>query len=184
MKFAASFLIALAAVAVPASAQRTAVSAGLSPEMAGEIFGKAVIEACVPAVAGSGVSGLAAAREGRVTPTQDAEMRRQAGAAADETVWEVTEARGVVTVREAAGRCTVSVYGPATAPTIIAAMQSLGAAGFSAMAGTAGGDGFRQTMLGAQGGKRVSVQLSGAEPGSAGHQSRFSVTTATVFVAQ
>lgn len=177
------FVVALA-VALPASAQRSAVSAGLSPEMAGEAFARAVIEVCVPAVGGNGVSSLGAARTGKLNPTQDAEVRRQAGAGADETVWELVEARGVVTVREAAGRCTVSVYGPAVAPTIVGAMQALGGAGFEATAGAAGGEGFRQTLLGTQGGKRVSVQLAGAEPGSAGHQSRFSVTTATVFVAQ
>jgi len=179
---AAALGIALAAA--PAMAQRTAVSAGLSPEMAGEAFARAVMDVCVPAVAGNGVSSLGAAREGKLNPTQDAEMRQQAGAAANETVWEVADARGVVTVREAAGRCTVSVYGPAVAPTIVGAMQSLGGAGFEATAGAAGGDGFRQTLLGTRDGKRVSVQLAGAEPGSAGHQSRFSVTTANVFVAQ
>lgn len=182
MKRTASLLTALAVfAAAPAYAQRTAVSAGLSPEMAGEAFARAVIEVCVPAVAGNGVSSLGAAREGKLNPTQDAEVRRQAGASAGETVWELAEARGVVTVREAAGRCTVSVYGPAVAPTIVGAMQSLGGAGFEA---TVGAGGFAQTLLGTQGGKRVSVQLAGAEPGSAGHQSRFSVTTATVFVAQ
>ncbi len=169
-------------VAFPASAQRTAVSAGLSPEMAGEIFGKAVIEACVPAVAGNGVSGLAAARDGGVTPTQDAEMRRQAGAAAGETVWEVTEARGVVTVREAAGRCTVSVYGPAAAPVILQVGAMLETShGFERLAST---QGLGLSLMRSEGGKRVMVKLAGAEPGAPGHESRFSVITATVFVAQ
>ena len=178
-----TLVIALAVLAAaPAYAQRSAVSAELSPEMAGAAFSRAVMDVCVPAVAGAGVSSLDAAREGGVSPTQDAVMRRQAGAEADETVWDVAEAKGVVTVREKAGRCIVSVYGPASGPTIMGAMQALGGAGFESMMGKA--DGFTQTMLGARGGKRISVQLSGAEPGSAGHQSRFSVVTATVFVAQ
>lgn len=175
-------IAALMLAAAPAVAQRAAVSAELSPEMAGAAFARTVMDVCVPAVAGSGVSSLAAARDGKVSPTQDAVMRRQAGAGADETVWDVAEAKGVVTVREKAGRCIVSVYGPASAPTIIGAMQALGGAGFEPMMGKA--DGFTQTLIGTQGGKRVSVQLAGAEPGSAGHQSRFSVVTATVFVAQ
>lgn len=99
--------VAALAVALPAYAQRTAVSAQLSPEAAGEAFGRAVSEVCVPAVSGNGVSSVAPAREGKLSPTQDAEMRRQAGAEADETVWDVAEARGVVTVREKGGgaRC-------------------------------------------------------------------------------
>lgn len=175
-------IAALMLAAAPAVAQRTAVSAELSPEMAGAAFSRAVMDVCVPAVTGAGVSSLGVAREGKVSPTQDAVMRRQAGAEADETVWDVAEAKGVVTVREKAGRCIVSVYGPASAPTIIGAMQALGGAGFEPMMGKA--DGFTQTLIGTQGGKRVSVQLVGSEPGSAGHQSRFSVVTATVFVAQ
>lgn len=178
MTYRFALLAALLAVA-PAFAQRTAVSADLSPERAGEVFRGAVGEVCVPAVGGEGVSALAAARDGRLSPTQDAGTRRQAGAAPDETVWDVTAARGVVTVRESSGRCVVSVYGPAVAPTIIGAMQDLSAAGFEAMAGGAGG-GFAQTLLGASKGKRIRVQLSGAEPGAAGHQSRFSVITAVV----
>lgn len=172
-------MVVAALAAAPAFAQRTAVSADLSPEMAGEAFRKTVAEVCVPAVAGQGVSALAAAQEGKLSPTQDADTRRQAGAAADETVWDVTAARGVVTVRESSGRCIVSVYGPAVAPTVIGTMQDLSGAGFEAMAGAAGG-GFTQTLLGASNGKRVRVQLSGAEPGAAGHQSRFSVITASV----
>jgi hypothetical protein len=177
--FSGLVLAALLAAAT-AHAQRTAVSAQLSPEMAAEAFTRAVLDVCVPAAAGGGVSGLAAAREGALQPTQDADTRRQAGASAGDTVWDVTAARGVVTVREAAGRCVVSVYGPAVAATIAGAVQSLSGAGFEAMAG--GADGFRQTLLGAHGGARVSVQLSGSEPGAPGHQSRFAVVTASVAV--
>jgi len=176
-------LVCAALAGAPALAQRTAVSADLSPEMAADAFKRTIVDVCVPAAAGSGVSALAAAREGRLSPTQDADTRRQAGAAADETVWEVAEARGVVTVRESSGRCIVSVYGPAVAPTVIGAMQDLSGAGFEALAGAAGG-GFTQTLLGASNGKRVRVQLSGAEPGGAGHQSRFSVITAAVSAVQ
>ncbi len=175
--------LAIAAVmlaTLPAQAQRTAISAELSPEEAGAAFSRAVAQVCVPAVAGAGVSSLGVARDGKVSPTQDAVTRRQAGAEADETVWDVADARGVVTVREKAGRCVVSVYGPPSLPTIMGAMQALDGAGFEALAGK--GDGFTQTLVGAQGGTRVSVQLVGAEPGAPGHQSRFSVVTATVFV--
>jgi hypothetical protein len=168
---------------LPAHAQRTAVSSDLSPEMAGQVFRQTVADVCVPAVAGNGVGALAAARSGGLSPTQDADTRRQAGASANETVWDVAAARGVVTVREAQGRCTVSVYGPAVAATMMSAMQDLSGKGFEPMAG-ASGDGFRQSLLGTSNGKRVSVQLSGAEPGGAGHQSRFTVITATVAALQ
>lgn len=175
---AAVFLMMIGISGV-AHAQRDAVSAGLSPEMAAEAFLGAIRDVCVPGVVGGGVSSLAAARAGRVQPTQDADMRRQAGASSDETVWDVAAARGVVTVREGAGQCAASVYGPGVAPTIMAAMRDLSGAGFEAVAGAAG-DGFTQTLLGESGGQRLRVQLSGAEPGAAGHRSRFSVITAVV----
>ena len=165
-----------------AHAQRAAVSANLSPEAAGEAFKQAVASVCVPAVTGGGVSSLAAAREGKVQPTQDAETRRQSGAATDETVWDVADARGVVTVREKSGRCVVSVYGPATAATVSDATLALLVRGFEAHVGTAGG--FTQTLSKTSDGRRVMVQLSGAEPGSLGNQSKFSVVTATVFAVQ
>lgn len=181
-KFAWILAVSLAC-ALPASAQRDAVSPALSPEAAGAVFRTAVAEVCVPAVTGAGVSGLAAAQRGRLSPTSDAETRRQAGAGPDETVWDVVDGKGVVTVRERAGRCIVSVYGPAAAPTIIGLAQALtGGAGFERLS-TAGG-GLGQSLMKSDGGRRVMVQLAGSEPGMPGHQSRFSVVTATVFVAQ
>ena len=180
------FAIATALLFVAsAHAQRAAVSTDLSPEAAGHAFRRAVVDGCVQAVTGSGISAVAAARDGRLQPTQDAETRRQAGAAAGETVWEVAEARGVVTVRETAGRCVAAVYGPASTPTILNVAQALSSAGFEALAGPASpSGGFTQTLVGASGGKRVTVQLAGAEPGAPGNWSTFSVVTATVFAAQ
>lgn len=177
--------VAALAVALPAYSQRTAVSAQLSPEAAGEAFGRAVSEVCVPAVSGNGVSSVAPAREGKLSPTQDAEMRRQAGAEADETVWDVAEARGVVTVREKAGRCTVSVYGPGAPPVIM----QLGAQlennhGFERLMTPQAPNGLTLSLMRSAGGKTVMVQLQGSQPGAQGHQSRFNVVTATVFVAQ
>lgn len=167
-----------------ASAQRAAVSADLSPEAAGQAFRRAVVEGCVQAVTGPGVSATAAAQTGKLQPTQDAETRKQAGAGPNETVWDVAEARGVVTIRETAGRCIASVYGPPSAPTILSVSQALSTAGFEALAGPATSGGFTQTLVGSHNGKRVSVQLSGAEPGAPGNRSTFSVVTATVSVAQ
>jgi hypothetical protein len=173
--------IAIAASA--AHAQRAAVSADLSPEAAGMAFKQAVTDVCLPAVgAGNGVSSLSAAREGKVRPTQDAETRRQSGAGPDETVWDVTDARGVVIVREKAGRCVVSVYGPPTGPTMADATMALLVRNFDALAGAA--DGYVQTLTGPSNGRQVTVRLTGAEPGSPGHKSKFPVVTATVFVAQ
>ncbi len=184
MKAFTSSIAAALLLAAPAHAQRAAVSADLSPEAAGDIFRNAVVEACVPAVTGNGVSGLSATQRGRLQPTNDAETRRQAGAAPDETVWDVVDGKGVVTVREKAGRCVVSVYGPAAMPTMMNVAQGLtGGSGFERLAGGAGG-GISQTLSRSSGGKSVMVQLTGSEPGMPGHQSRFSVVTATVFVAQ
>lgn len=182
MKTSALLLVATLVVTLPAFAQRGAVSADLSPEAAGQAFRRAVVDGCVQAVTLGGVSSVAAARDGKLQPTQDPETRRQAGAAANETVWEVVEARGVVTVRETAGRCVAAVYGPPSAPTIMNVAQALSTAGFEAMAGPASPNGgFTQRLVGSSGGKRVTVQLSGAEPGAPGNRSTFSVVTATVF---
>lgn len=184
MKRVAPLLVVVAAMASSAVAQRAAVSADLSPEAAGQAFRRAVVEGCIPAAAGPGLSAVAAAQQGRLQPTQDAETRRQSGASMDETVWDVPEARGVVTLREKAGRCIASVYGPASGPTILNVAQALTTAGFEAMAGPAApSGGFTQTLVGSHNGKRVTVQLSGAEPGAPGNQSKFSVVTATVFAA-
>lgn len=181
-------LLAIAALlmaAAPALAQRTAVSAELSPEMAGEAFSRTVIDVCVPAVAGNGVSSLAAARDGRLSPTQDAETRRQAGAEADETVWDVADARGVVTVREKAGRCTVSVYGPGAPPVIMQLGAQLeNGHGFERLMTPQGPNGLTLSLMRSTGGRTVMVQLQGSQPGAQGHQSRFNVVTATVFAAQ
>ena len=57
-----------------------------------------------------------------------------------------------------------------------------GAAGFQRLASPASGVG--QTLQAASNGRSVMVQLAGSDPGMVGHQSRFSVVTATVFVAQ
>ena len=176
MKITASLLVLAAMAIAPAYAQRSAVSANLSPAAAAESFKQAVVGVCVPAVGGAGVSALALAREGKVQPTQDAETRRQAGAAPDETVWDVADARGVVTIRERAGQCVVMVYGPATGPTVADATLALVLRGFEALAGPA--DGFTQTLTGRSNGRRMLVQLSGGNPGSPGHQSKFSVVTA------
>ncbi len=181
-------IAALMLAALPAQAQRSAVSAELSPEMAGAAFSRAVMDVCVPAVAGSGVSSLGAAREGKVSPTQDAVMRRQAGAEADETVWDVAEARGVVTVREKAGRCVVSVYGAEVLPTFEALERADTEVGFKRSMYMSPGAGIpvsHSTFLeGELQGKKLKISVIGVEPGTPGHQSRFSVVTATVSLAQ
>ena len=92
LAFAACLAAGLAAW--PASAQREAISSSLSPEAVAQAFRNAVVEVCAPAVMGEGVGALPAARRGEVRPTSDPEMRRQAGAAPDETVWDVMAARG------------------------------------------------------------------------------------------
>jgi hypothetical protein len=175
--------VLVACAVLPAHAQRDAVSAALSPERAGEVFQEAVVGACVPAVTGGGVSALAPAQRGRLQTTNDPEMRRQAGALPDETVWDVMDGKGVVTVREKAGRCVVSAYGTAVMPTLSAVISALeGSHGFERMVMAPPG-GISQMLYATKGGKRVTVKLEGVQPGQPGNQSRFSVVTATVFVA-
>jgi hypothetical protein len=188
MRFTALAIVALWAAmlpAAPAAAQREAVSSGLSPDAAAAAFSEAVLEACVPAIVDqTGVKGLAQAAKAKLSPTNDIATRAQAGAAADETVWDVAGAKGVVTVHERAGRCAVSVYGPPAMATIMAVAQKLAAsAGFERLAGASPPGGVVQSLMKTAGARRVMVQLGGSEPGSPGHQSRFSVVTATVFAA-
>ena len=109
----------LMGLALPASAQREAISSALSPEVAAEAFTDAVLNTCIPAAAGNGVSGLPPGVRSRLQSSSDAETRRQAGATANETVWDVLAAKGVVVVHERPGRCVVSVYGPPAMQTVM-----------------------------------------------------------------
>ncbi len=181
-----AFLLAVLLAASPAFAQRAAVSADLSPEAAADVFRRTVLEVCVPAATGGGVSASPAAQSGKLRTTNDAATRRQAGADPSETVWDVMDARGVVTVHEKAGRCVVSVYGAVASPTIEKVAQALvGPPGFQRMAvPQVSASGLEQTLHFSSNGRAVFARLSGSEPGMPGHQSRFSVVTATVFVAQ
>lgn len=179
MKLVSAFVVA-AALALPAYAQREAVSADLSPEIAGQVFARTVAEICVPAVSGSSIADLSAVQEGKLRKTQDAETRKQAGAAADETVWDVMDGKGVVTVREKAGRCAVSVYGAPAKSTVDGATAALKSArGASGVSAVALADLKTRTML-EVGPRSVVAEVTGSEPGSPGHQSKFSVVTATV----
>jgi hypothetical protein len=175
--------ITIAAIlcAAPAVAQRDAISTTLSPEAANAAFNDAVITACIPAVSGNGMGGIPAPARAKFAPTNDVGTRRQAGAAADETVWDALSAKGVVTIHEKSGRCVVSVYGPPAAPAIIGLAQVLSSShGFERLVGT-GGPG--QSLMKSAGGKRLMVQLKASEPGTPGHASRFTVITAAVFLA-
>jgi hypothetical protein len=181
-----AFLLAAMLAASPALAQREAVSPDLSPEAAAEVFRQTVTDVCVPAVTGGGVSALPEVQAGKLRTTNDAATRKQAGAGPDETVWDVMDGKGVVTVREKKGRCVVSVYGPAAAPTIAKVAQALiGPPGFQRLAApqvSAGG--LEETLHFSSDGRAVIAKLSGSEPGTQGHQSHFSVVTATVFMGQ
>ena len=164
----------------PALAQRPAVSPALSPEAAAAAFNDAVIAVCVPAVSQGSIP---AAARAMLQQTNDAAIRKQAGAADDETVWDVMAGKGVVTVHEKSGRCTVSVYGPPAMATITGAATRLVDSDFERLAGSATPNGFTQTLTRTDSGKRMMVVLKGSDPGLPGHQSRFSVVTATVFSA-
>jgi hypothetical protein len=164
-------------LAGPAAAQRDAISPSLSPEAAAGAFSDAVTSICIPAVEGGGVSALPASAKAKVQASGDADTRQQVGAAADENVWDVASAKGVVLIREKRGRCVVSVYGPPVVPTILNVAQRLSADGFERLVQAPPPNGFGQTLSG----KGMMIQLNGSEPGMPGHRSRFSVVTATVF---
>jgi hypothetical protein len=165
----------------PANAQRDAISSTLSPEAAAAAFDDAVIAVCIPTVSQGAIPTPV---RGRLQQTTDAATRKQAGAAADETVWDVMAGKGVVTVHEKPGRCTVSVYGPPAMATIMDLAKLLTNSNFERLAGAAAPpNGFGQTLTHTAGGKRLMVVLKGSDPGMPGHQSRFSVITATVFSA-
>jgi hypothetical protein len=185
MRIASGLVAGLMLAASPAAAQREAISPSLSPEAAATAFQDALVGTCVPAVVGGGgVSALPAAAKAQVQSSSDANTRQQIGAAADENVWDVVSAKGVVMIREKAGRCVVSVYGPPVVPTILNVAQSLsGSAGFERLVSAPPPNGFGQSLMKVENGKRLMVQLNGSEPGMPGHRSRFSVVTATVFAA-
>lgn len=178
-------LLAMASLSavLPAHAQRTAISVNLSPEAAAEAFTRTVFDVCVPAIAGNGVSSLAAAREGRVQPTQDAATRRQAGANESETVWEVMAARGVVTIRETQGRCAVSVYGPAVDTTLAALAGAAQPAGLRPVDLSGARSPLSLHLRGQVQARPIAVDALGAAPGAPEHQSKFSVITASVTAA-
>lgn len=174
--------LCVALLVSPAMAQREAISPSLSPEAAASAFQDALVGTCIPAVAGGGVSALPAAAKAKVQASSDPGTRQQLAAAADENVWDVVSAKGVVMIREKAGRCVVSVYGPPVVPTILSVAQGLsGSSGFERLVSAPPPNGFGQSLIKVENGKRLMVQLNGSEPGMPGHQSRFSVVTATVF---
>lgn len=179
---AVALIVATPMTGGPAFAQtpREAVSSTLSPEAAAAVFNDAVTSVCVPAVASGGIPAGARAK---LQATTDPATRKQSGAAADETVWDVMAGKGVVTIHEKSGRCVVSVYGPSAPSTIRALAQQLVGAGFERLAGGASPNGLGQTLMRSAGGKSMMVTLAGSDPGMPGHQSRFSVVTATVFSA-
>ena len=175
--------VVVSAVVSGAAAQqagRLAVSPALSPQDAGEAFEQTVMDVCVNGVSsGRRVAQLTAARE-NLSQSDDPQTRQQAGAGDDETVWDVQTARGVVTVKEKAGRCAVSVYGPPAGSMMIMMAAKLTNAGFERMA-VSGNGGLSQSLRRVDGDRQVQVMLTGSDPGSPGHTSRFSVVTATVF---
>lgn len=171
--------LALSPVSAAQVQGRLAVSPSLSPQDAGLAFEQTVLDVCVEGVSsGRRVAQLPDARE-NLSISTDLQTRKQAGAADDETVWDVQTGRGVVTVKEKAGRCAVSVYGPPAAPTMIMLAAKLSDVGFERMA--TGTPGLSQSLQRTLNGQTVQVMLTGSDPGSPGHNSKFSVVTATVF---
>lgn len=167
-------------LAAPAHAQREAVSPDLSPEIAGQVFARTVAEICVPAVSGQSISSLGAAKTGKLRQTKDAATLKQAGASDDETVWDVMDGKGVVTVREKTGSCIVSVYGAPAKATIDGAAQALKALPGAKNVWPVTTGPLKQATTLEMGAQKIVVEVIGSEPGAPGHQSRFSVVTANM----
>lgn len=161
-----------------AHAQRDAVSADLSPEIAGQVFARTVAEICVPVASGKSVSTLGAAKDGKLRQTKDAATLKQAGALDGETVWDVMDGKGVVTVREKESVCIVSVYGAPAKATIDGVVQALKALPDTKDVRPVTINPLKQATTFATGGQKIVVEVIGSEPGAPGHQSRFSVVTA------
>jgi hypothetical protein len=152
--------------------------------MAAVAFQDAVTTACIPAVSNSGGwNGLPAAVQTRLEASSSADTRKQVGADADETVFDVVSARGVVFIRQKQGRCSVSVYGPPAMATImnLAGVLRGSSYGFESLVQAPPPNGFGQSLMKIDSGRRVMIQIRGSEPGMPGHQSGFTVITATVF---
>ncbi|MDZ4762305.1 MAG: hypothetical protein SGJ21_14675 [Alphaproteobacteria bacterium] len=179
-----AFVIASCLVTLtPALAQtpREAISVDLSPADVAAAFEDAALSACAPAIAeASLIAGLPPDVRRRFVSSSDVETSRISGAAPSDAVFDVLAGKGVVTVREGDGRCIVSAYGPPASPTIRALAARLSAEGFERLA-AAGPTGLSQSLVRFVNGRRVQAILSGSEPGMPGHQSRFSVVTATFF---
>jgi hypothetical protein len=163
-----------------------AISPSLSPQDVASAFEDAVVGICAPAVvSGTRLAALAPAIRARLSRSSDPDAARQVGAEAGDGVWEVIAAKGVVRIREHDGRCVVSAYGPPAAATLAQVARRLQGSGqgFERLAPTPGVP-ASEALVRAAGAKRVQVMLQGSEPGMAGHKSRFSVLTATVFAVQ
>jgi hypothetical protein len=181
-------VIALAiALGSGAAAAQTSLPEAISPNLSqrdvATAFEDAVVEICAPAVtSGRGLSALPPPVRACIATATDPEAGRQVGAEPGDSVWEVVAGKGVVRIREHAGRCVVSAYGPPAAPTLAQVARRLAGSGqgFERLIATPG-PGAAESLVRKSGGSRVQVTLSGSEPGMQGNKSRFSVLTATVF---
>ncbi len=181
LKIAGTVWIGLAMSAAAQVTPRAAVSMELSPQDAASAFEGAVVDGCIKAISGGQrIEELPDGARSLYQLTRDRATRDQVNAEPDEKVWDVATGRGVVAIKEKAGRCSVSVYGPPAAPTMIALAGKLGQQGFERLA-TAGSGGMSQTLRAEMNGRSLQVMLRGSDPGFPGHSSRFSVVTATVF---
>jgi hypothetical protein len=160
---------------------REAISPSLSPEDAADAFDDAAINGCIASVA-SGMRINQAGYAANVTINENADARSQAGAAGDETVFDVIAGKGVVSVKDKPGRCSVSVYGPAASGVVMALARKLAAEEqFERLASAPSPNGYAEQLTKTASGKKLMVTIRGSEPGMPGHKSRFSVTTLTVF---
>ena len=166
----------LSLVAVPAHA--------LTPQQVSEGFIKGVVDYCLKAtLAGSSISALAEADRVGLSQAPEQEKMMLGPQAKDAPAWGVAPAAGnVVAYEPAAGVCKVFAYGPPVELTFSEVLRRVQktAPDFTETHPTPGYDPIVFGLERTQADKKITIQLSGAEPGTPGHAFRFSTLKATV----
>ena len=179
MKLLWTAVLFLSVGAVPAHA--------LTPQQVSEGFIRGVVDYCLKAtLAGSSISALPDSDRVGLTQAPEQQKMMLGPEAKDAPAWEVAPAAGIVVVYEpSAGVCKVFAYGPPVELTFSETLRRAqkAAPNFTETHPKPGYDPIVSGLERIQAGKKITIQLSGAEPGTPGHAFRFSMLKATVELA-
>lgn len=175
-------VVALAVASVVELRAGSAVA--LSPDQVGAGFQEAVVNYCLEAaLRGVDLSNLPASDRTGITPANES-MRDMVGKTNPSgPIWDVRRAQGIVLISEPRkGVCEVLAYGAPVERTFKRTLDSARkrAPGLVEKAADAAYNPIAYRLEKVSDGTRVSVRLSGAEPGTPGHMMRFSLLMATV----